>query len=65
MDPTALTSLIHHTNDMDTDCPKMIYLETPNQFVKQAVNHYKECNSYQAPITRFLFTTYSNSDKAS
>ena len=25
------------------------------------ITHFKECNSYQAPITRLLFTSYSNS----
>jgi hypothetical protein len=44
---------------------KIIYLQTPNEFGEEAVRHYKEGDSYQAPITRLLFTTYSNSDKAS
>jgi len=47
-------------------CAKMIYSQRPNEFGEEAVKHYKECDSYQlAPITRLLFTAYSNSDKAS
>jgi hypothetical protein len=65
MHPTAIPSLIHHANDTDKDCAKMAYLQTPNEFGEEAVRHYKEFDSYQAPITRLLFTTYSNSDKAS
>jgi hypothetical protein len=65
MHPTAIPSLIHHANDTDTDCVTMIYSQTPNEFGEEAVKHYKECDSYQAPITRLLFTTYSDSDKAS
>jgi hypothetical protein len=75
MHPMAIPSLIHHANDMDKDCATMIYSQTPNEFGEDiqipnmlgeaAVKHFKECDSYQAPITRLLFTTYSNSDKAS
>jgi uncharacterized protein involved in tolerance to divalent cations len=66
MHPTAIPSLIHHANDTDKDCAKMIYSQTPNEFGEEAVKHYKECTSYQAPrITRLLLTTYSNSDIAS
>jgi hypothetical protein len=73
--PTAIQTLIHHANDTDKDCAMMIYSETPNEFGEEAktpnkfgddaVKHYKECDSYHAPITRLLFITYSNSDTAS
>jgi len=66
--------MIHHANDTEKDCARMIYSQTPNEFGEdaqipnkfgeEAVKHYKECDSYQAPITRLLFTTYSNSGKA-
>jgi len=35
----------------------MIYSQTPNEFGEEAVKQYKESDSYQAPISRLLFTT--------
>jgi hypothetical protein len=64
MHPTAIPSLIHHTNNMHKDCAMMMYSQAPNEFGEKAVKHYKECDSYLALITRLPFTTYSNPDKA-
>jgi hypothetical protein len=44
MHPTAIPSLIHHPNPMDTNSAKMIYSQTPNEFRVEAVKHYKGCD---------------------
>jgi len=63
--PTATQSLVYQENDANKDLAKMIYSQTPNKFGEEAVKQNIEYDSYQGPITRLLFTTYSDSDKAS
>jgi hypothetical protein len=55
----------HQADDRDQYCTMMVYSQTPNKSREEAVKPYTECDSYQAPITRLLFTTYCNLDKAS